>query len=149
MGQCCLDFFKKLMNDYGETFVKLMVCEKGKGVVHEEFGKARTDFQKAFGDVTKHANTLVDSKTAELTKLYEDAKNKVAAVPGALQQLEKSQGQPLDDLSGYNSLKGQINTVRKDTLNKMDQERSNIENRMGKTEAQMIAEIDKERPYIK
>lgn len=148
MGACCAALFKMFMDKYGQEFVTLMVCENGKIFVRKEFVKVKAEFQKVFGGATTHANTLIDSKTSELTKVYESEKAKVAAIPGALQALEKSQGKPIDDISGFNSLKGEIATVRKDTLAQMQNESTTIEGQMKKAEDTMIADLTKKEPRI-
>lgn len=149
MGACCAgNIFKELYEKYGETFVKLMVSEKGKDVVREEMGKVRGEAENVFGGFTKETNTLVDGKFGELTKTYESVKSKANMVPGALEMLEKSKGKPIDEISGFNSLKGEINNVKKNTLGKIDNERNTIITTMNKTQDDMVTKIEKDRPKI-
>ena len=75
------------MDKYGKEFVTLMVCENGKIVVGEEFGKVRTEFNKTFTDATNQATTLVDTKTKELDGTYNTIKNDANKIPGALTAL--------------------------------------------------------------
>lgn len=69
-------------------------------------------------------------------------------VPGALDMLEKQQGKPIDEISGFNSLKNEINNVKKNTLGKIDNERNSIVTKMNKTQDDMVTKIEKERPKI-
>lgn len=63
MGACCAgNIFKELYEKYGETFVKLMVAEKGKDVVRDEMGKVKTQVEGVFGGMTKDTNNIVDGK---------------------------------------------------------------------------------------
>lgn len=96
MGQCCAgNIFKELYEKYGETFVKLMVAEKGKDVIRDEFGKVKTQADTTFGGFTTQTTNIVDTKLNEVTKIYEDVKSKVN-VGGVLQMVEKQQGKSID-----------------------------------------------------
>jgi len=72
-----------------------MVAEKGKDVIRDEFGKVQTQAESTFGGFTTNTTNLVDGKLNEVTKIYEDVKNKVN-VGGALQIVEKQQGKSID-----------------------------------------------------
>jgi hypothetical protein len=61
-----------------------MVAEKGKDVVQDEFGKVKTNIDSTFTGFNNQANTLVDGKFNEVTRIYEDAKKKVSMIPGGL-----------------------------------------------------------------
>lgn len=84
----------------------------------------------------------------ELTKTYESVKSKASMVPGALEMLEKQQGKPIDEISGFNSIKNEINNVKSNTLGKIDNERNTIITKMNKTQDDMVTNIEKERPKI-
>jgi len=51
-------------------------------------------------------------------------------------------------LTGFNSLKGELNTVRKDTLSKMDVEKQRVETEMTHVENTMLSDIAKKRPHL-
>lgn len=149
MGACCAgNIFKELYEKYGETFVKLMVAEKGKDVVRDEMGKVKTQVEGVFGGMTKDTNNIVDGKLGQLTKVYEGVKSKAGMIPGGLEMLEKREGKPIDQISGFNSLKNEINKVKKDTLGRVDSEHNNIMTKMNKTQDDMVTNIEKERPQI-
>ena len=84
-----------------------MTIEKGKDVIRDQFGKVKGQAETSFSGFITQANSLVDGKLGEVTKIYEDVKNKVN-IGGALQMVQKQQGKSLDELSGFNKIKTQI-----------------------------------------
>ena len=146
MGACCGDLFRMLLEKYGQEFVTLIVAQKGKVIVKEEFANAKKEFDKVFGDAIKHVTTVVDSKTSELTKVYETEKSKVSS--GTIQDLEKITGKSLDDLSGFNTIKGDIDNLKKDSLGKMETEKATIEGAMTTAESDLITKIENDRPKL-
>ena len=62
--------------------------------------------------------------------------------------LEKTTGKTLEELTGFNSLKGELNTIRKDTLSKMDVEKQRVEAEMTKVEGDMLNSIAQKRPHL-
>jgi hypothetical protein len=124
MGQianlCSGDVFKELQEKYGQTFVKLMVAEKSKEVVNDEFGKLNSKSNETFQGFNDRTSNMVDEKTKALSGIFEDLKNKVnSTVPGGIPALERLKGQSINDFSGFNSLQGQINSVKKQAFSKI------------------------------
>lgn len=147
-AECCAgDIFKKLYDQHGDNFVKLMVAEKGKDIIRDEFGKTKTNVDSVFTGYSNQTNTLVDGKLGDLTKIYESTKQKVN-IGGALEMLEKQQGKPIDEISGFNGMKGQLNGIRKDTLGKIDEQHNNIMTKMNSSQDDMVTKIEKDRPKI-
>jgi hypothetical protein len=74
---------------YGQTFVKLMVAEKSKEVVNDEFGKLNSKSNETFQGFNDRTSNMVGEKTKALSGIFEDLKNKVnSTVPGGIPALE-------------------------------------------------------------
>lgn len=89
---------------------------------------------------------MIDGKIGEVTKLYEDTKSKVPSF--ALEALEKQQGKPLDEISGFNTVKAEVGKIRKDTLGRVDSERNALMQKVSNSQDDMITKIEKDRPKI-
>lgn len=92
MGQvanlCSGDVFKELQEKYGQTFVKLMVAEKSKEVVGDEFHKLNAKADETFQGFTEKTASIVDEKNKALTAIFEDLKSKVdTTIPGGIPAL--------------------------------------------------------------
>ena len=126
MGGCCAsNLFNQLYAEYGKTFIKLMTIEKGKDVISYQFGKVKTQAQTTFGGFINEANVMADGKIGEVTKIYEDIKNKLN-VGGVLQMVQNQKGQSIDDLSGFNKIKGQINRIKAEATTKIGEQKNNV-----------------------
>lgn len=62
--------------------------------------------------------------------------------------LEKQQGRPLDEISGFNGMKNQLTNIRKDTLGKIDEQHNGIMTKLNATQDNMVTNIEKDRPKI-
>lgn len=153
MGQltslCSGDVFKELQEKYGETFAKVMVAEKSKDIVNEEFGKINGQANEKFQGFNNQTVSLVDEKTKALSSLFEELKGSVnSKVPGGIPALERLKGQSINDFSGFNSLQGQIDSVKTQAFQKIEAEKSNVMGELNSKKVGMIAQIDKEKPRI-
>lgn len=57
---CSTNVFKELYERYGEEFAKLMVAEKIKRVIGEEFASLITQFQGIFREFESKTNSAVE-----------------------------------------------------------------------------------------
>lgn len=89
---------------------------------------------------------MIDGKLGEVTKLYEDTKSKVPSF--ALEALEKQQGKPLDEISGFNTVKAEVGKIRKDTLGRVDSERNALMQKVSNSQDDMVTKLEKDRPKI-
>ena len=81
--------------------------------------------------------------------MFEDLKGSVnSKVPGGIPALEKLKGQSINDFSGFNSLQGQIDSVKTQAFQKIEAEKSNVLGELNNKKVGMIAQIDKEKPRI-
>ena len=60
---CGENIFKKLIEQYGEDFTKLILAEKSKGVVKEKFSEFTSKSNEKFDDFEAQTNSTVDQKT--------------------------------------------------------------------------------------
>ncbi len=125
MGQvanlCSGDVFKELQEKYGQTFAKVMVAEKSKEIVGDEFHKLNAKADETFLGFTDKTSNIVDEKNKALASIFEDLKNKVNnTLPGGIPALERLKGQSINDFSGFNSLQGQIASVKTQALNRIE-----------------------------
>lgn len=153
MGQvanlCSGDVFKELQEKYGETFVKVMVAEKSKEVVGEEFQKLNAKADETFQGFTDKATNIVDEKNKALNTIFEDLKSKVNnTIPGGIPALERLKGQSINDFSGFNSLQGQISSVKTQALNRIQEEKGVLQGQFTAKKTEMISQIDQQRPRI-
>lgn len=74
MGQvlscCSTNIFKELYEQYGEEFAKLMVAEKLKGVIGEEFASLIGKFGGVFKEFEQKASGTVQGGRKEIEKMY-------------------------------------------------------------------------------
>jgi hypothetical protein len=92
MGQvanlCSGDVFKELQEKYGQTFVQVMVAEKSKEIVGDEFHKLNAKADETFQGFTDKTANIVDEKNKALSSIFEDLKSKVnSTVPGGVPAL--------------------------------------------------------------
>ena len=59
---CGENLFKKLVEEYGDDFVKLVVAEKSKDVIKEKFGELNHQSNEKFDDFEDETNLIVDKK---------------------------------------------------------------------------------------
>jgi hypothetical protein len=131
MGQvanlCSGDIFKELQEKYGNTFTKLMVAEKSKEVVNEEFGKLNSQSNETFQGFNNKTVGIIDEKTKALTNIFDDLKSKVSStLPGGIPALEKVKGQSINEFSGFNSIQNQITSVKVQAFSKIETEKANV-----------------------
>jgi hypothetical protein len=62
--------------------------------------------------------------------------------------LEKAKGQPIEEISGYNQLQGQIDSIQLQAFSKVDAHKEDLVMKMGKRREQMTFKIDSEKPKI-
>nr|BAK01661.1 predicted protein [Hordeum vulgare subsp. vulgare] len=153
MGQvaslCSGDIFKELQEKYGETFVKLMVAEKSKEVVHEEFGKLNSKSNETFQGFNDRTSNMVDEKSKALNNIFDDLKAKVnSTLPGGIPAIERLKGQSINDFSGYNALQNQINSVKTQAFKKIEDEKGALQGELNNRKTAMISSIDQEKPKI-
>ena len=60
---CGENIFKKLVEEYGDDFVKLIVAEKSKGVIKEKFSDFTSQSNEKFDHFEAQTNSTVDQKT--------------------------------------------------------------------------------------
>lgn len=81
--------------------------------------------------------------------MFEELKGSVnMKVPGGIPALEKLKGQSINDFSGFNSLQGQINSVKTQAFQKIETEKNNVFGELNNKKVGMIAQIDSEKPKI-
>lgn len=146
---CSGDIFKELQEKYGEQFVKLMVAEKSKEIVNEEFGKVTTQTNEVFQGFNTKTNSLVDEKTNVLNNLFEDMKAKVNnTVPGGIGAFERLKGGSINDISGFSSIIQQVTSVKSQALNKIEGEKLTVMGEVNNKKVGMFNQIDQQRPRI-
>ena len=92
-GFCGENLFQKLVDEYGDDFVKLVVAEKSKGVIKEKFTDLNHRSNEKFDDFEDETNLIVDNKMDELDKVYESAKNSLdSTIPGGIATVERLKG---------------------------------------------------------
>ena len=92
---------------------------------------------------------MVDEKSKALAGIFEDLKSKVnSTVPGGIPALEKFKGQSINEFSGFNSIQGQIDSIKTQAFSKIEAEQSNVVNELNSRKVGMISQIDQERPKI-
>ena len=153
MGQianlCSGDIFKELSEKYGDQFVKLMVAEKSKEIVSEEFGKVTTQTNEVFQGFNTKTNSLVDEKTNTLNNLFEGMKSKVnSTVPGGIAAFERLKGTSINEFSGFSKIIEQVNSVKSQALNKIEGEKITLMGEVNNKKVGMFNQIDQERPRI-
>lgn len=81
MGQianmCGEDIFKKLLKEYGDDFMKLILAEKSKDIIRDKFRDLNIESDNKFNEFSSHVNTIVDQKLQSLNKTFEGAKASV------------------------------------------------------------------------
>ena len=153
MGQACSSVcgspFEDLYGQYGGEFAKVMIAEKSKDIVNEEFGKVTNQSNEIFGGFRNQTDTMVGQKRGELDNIFNDIKSKVdSTVPGGVAGIERMKGQSVDEFSGYNQLTGQIDQVKTQSFERIDGEKNKLHGAMDQSKAGMLQQINNERPKI-
>lgn len=75
MGAVCgTDIYSKLLKEYGQPFVQLIMAEKAKAAVNSQVGQFRASLDGVFHDFTNGANGQIMEKRSMIEAEFNKAK---------------------------------------------------------------------------